>query len=368
MTHPMPTPRSELRGDPGGSRLRGAPGVSGGEIRHLYETRLLNAAVRQRIAAKERDREYPLDRLNDMRALINYSPYYLRELAGCWDDIEATVVCRMHMSGTRLLRIHMAAAIGLAVSERLGWRLPAQCFDVSRRLGEHLAARMLTYPSCDEVTPDSEVQPVPVQDAEASALALLIQWKLAELADRLAMGEHPLHCLAPVASHGGHVPVLRRGFFYQRQHPAFPHRILIGVCLAPGFHVPQVVPFRGVLDGVIPASARRHWEVFVDRRALSSTSELSELERQLSAAMGHATAAERGERSRRVLEVRKMAIYSTEICEARAARGGRWRMPRDAYSAIWNNEVCERLGIGATTGGYAAGLLELTMAGLRMCE
>ena len=339
-----------------------------GEIRQLYETRLLNAAARQRIVEKERDREYPLDRLNDMRALINYSLYYLGEMTHCWDEIEQMITSRSGMSGTRLLRIHMAATIGLAVAERLRWRLSPQCFDVFRRLGEHLAAKMLTYPSCDEVRPESEVQPVPAHDVEASALALRIQWKLAELADRLAMGEHPLYSLAPVAGRGSSTPVLRRGFFYQRRHRLFPHRVLMGVGLDTGFHVPQVAPFRGVLEGAIPAPARRHWEVFVDGRALSSTSELSELERQLSAALDHATAAERGKRSRRVLEVRKMAIYSTEICEAKAARGGRWRMPRDAYSVIWNNEVCERLGIGATTGGYAAGLLKLTVAGLRMCE
>jgi hypothetical protein len=335
-----------------------------GELISLYKSDLLDAPTQERIIDKERNLEYPLDRISDMRALINYSPYYLRELAGCWKAVDLTITEAHRMSTTRLLRIHMCTLIALAVLRRLGWPIPAGGLDTSRALGRHLLCRLHDFPASERVPPAMGPLPISVAGSPAASIALRLQWALAELADRLAMGEHPLYCLAPVFDAGPSGPVLRRAFFYQRQPPGFPHRVVIGVGLDPACQLPKLSFFRGVLEHAVPSEARRHWEVAIDGRPVGTMSELAKLEAEVKARLAQVIAGERRERAAPVLEVRKVMLYSLEVCEAWAARHLRWKLPRDAYESVQANQICRQLEIGELDGRYGPSLLELTMSGL----
>ena len=336
-------------------------------LKELYDLLVLTDAVKQRIIAKESEQQYPLDRLSDMRALINYSQHFIAQLVLTWDILTNVLHQPLAISTARLVRIHMACLIAISVAECLGQSVPVEWLQVLDDLNKQLRIRLEAFPHIEAVTPTLEPIPIPISETVSSSTAHRIYLKTRELADRLALGEHPIYSLAP-CDRENHPKVIRQALFYQRTHPTFAHQILIGMAIDDNRYTPRINPFRGVLEDAIPTDARIYWEVFKDETPIYASTDLLELEQEVSVALTDVTSQQRSITQTEQLELRKMQIYSIEIREAFQYRGSVWEMPQEASEDVVKNRICQRLGLPRVGNRYAEAFLKLVERGIDIVE
>jgi hypothetical protein len=330
----------------------------------VYRRHLLCDEVMGPILAKEQAREYPLDRLNDMRALINYSMSFADQCADVMGDLLNRATDPRRMSASRLFRLHTTLLVALGISARLG-SPPADRHRVAQALGGVLVQRVTQFPASEDMS--AGLRPAPIESADqlATSYALRIGWKASELADRLGMGEHNLYSHPPVMV-GRPVQTIRRAFFYTRRAPAFPHTLIVGTRLRAGAdYVHQVPIFRARAMSAVPGSDREAVEIALDGVPIRDTAALRELDARISEALRTVCQREDTVSARSNLDVRKMLIYSVELREIQHVRGGMWRLPVEAHRSIANRETTKALGLSDEV-GYAAALFELTRAGLEL--
>lgn len=330
----------------------------------VYRRNLLCDDVMRPILAKEKAREYPLDRLNDIRALINYSLSFADQCA----DVEAELITQAtdprRMSASRLLRLHTALLVALGVSARLGSQHEGRR-RVAQSLGKVLVQRIELYPASEDMSAGLVPVSIDPDDRQAMSYALRIGWKASELADRLGMGEHNLYSHPPVAIEGGGWTI-RRAFFYVRRAAAFPHTLIIGSRLRSGTaYIHQVPIFRARAMSAVPGADREAVEIAVDGSPVRGAAALHDLDTEISEALRGVCQREDYVAMRNDLDVRKMLIYSVELREIAHSRGGMWRLPAEAHRSLVGREATTALGL-SDEAGYAPALFDLTQAGLEL--
>jgi len=311
------------------------------------------------LTAKERAREYPLDRLNDMRALINYGPEFARQCLEVEDCLFKLCEDPRSVAVGRLFRMHTAILAALGAALQLTGREPL-LGAFAARLGDLLLERVHGYPKSEDMTAGIDL-PVLSYDLEAvRRQGLAIAWKASELADRLGMGEHNLYSHAPAAA-GSQYRSIRRSFFFQRQPRSFPHTLVIGTRLAGSSSYRHDVPiFRGRALNLIPKDDLQGLELVVDGAPVLDSDQLGAVDNDLAVALRAACDREQAIASRTELDVRKMIVYSAEL---RSLAMGRWSLSPVAYTAIVGHTVTRALGL-ADDGPFAGPFFKLVKDGL----
>lgn len=333
-------------------------------IAGIYKEHVLTGRVVHAVVSKEETSQYPLDRLNDMRALINYGPLYAEQCIAHADYLTAIAATPHLMSTGRLLRLHMALVLALGTTIQLncsGDR--ASLVRLVTDLGRVLVLRVNAYPAAEDMSRQTAFVAIPSEDAETSRHALGIVWKLGELVDRLGMGEHVMYAHAPVAT-GPYGRVVRRGFFHQRKSTYFPHRLVVGIALQPASEYVHDVPiFRSRSVQPILTEDRAYVEITVDGRPVFVRDELADLNSALGAALRAVCDREDNAAKKFSPEVRKMILYSIELRDSDRRQGHIWRIPGQAHMAITGRVITRALGLN-DEGGYAAPFFELIRDGL----
>ncbi|MEV7202309.1 hypothetical protein [Streptomyces griseoluteus] len=323
------------------SPTRGSPS----ELSGLYDREILSTQTVASVAAKEKVREYPLDRLNDMRALINYGPEFSAQCVTHRDELLSVAGNHERMAIGRLLRIHMALMCALGTLSRLGSRDTAVLKQLGTDLGSVLVQRVRSGPLMEDMSTGRRLERIPAQAEASGKHALNIGWKCAELADRLGMGEHVIHAHSHVEITDSE-RTIRRAFFHQRRNHYFPYRVVIGTVLTPESDYSLDAPlFRARARDAVPPQDRNFLEVMVEGTSLTDLSSLQRVDALVSSALQSVCAHE--ERAARVLDmdVRKMLIYSAELRDAHRAQGRIWRLPGTAYEDIAQRRVTRQLGL-----------------------
>jgi hypothetical protein len=331
-------------------------------VADVYREHLLCHEVMGPILAKEQAREYPLDRLNDMRALINYSMSFADQCADVQEDLVSRAADARRMSASRLFRLHTTLLVALGVSARLG-PPPAHRRLIAQALGLTLVQRLRQYPASEDMSTGLQLAPIMPDDQVATSYALKIGWKASELADRLGMGEHNLYSHPPVIT-GGAPQTIRRAFFYLRRTRAFPHTLIVGTRLRAGANYVHRVPvFRARAMSAVPAGDREAVEIVLDDVPIREEVRMRELDAEISEALREVCEREDQVSARTDLDVRKMVVYSAELREIDRACGNVWRLPAEAHRSVANRQTTKALGL-SDEGGYATALFELTQSGL----
>ncbi|HUW10524.1 MAG TPA: hypothetical protein VM537_12405 [Anaerolineae bacterium] len=315
------------------------------ELFEIYDRDVLSKGVIGGVLEKEKTREYPLDRLNDMRALINYGPEFGAQCITHHEHLVSVATIPERMSVGRLLRIHMALMCTLGTLGRLGSSETLPLRQLSADLGGVLVQRVRNERLTEDMSVLVHPERVPAQVGAASKHALNIAWKCGELADRLGMGEHVIHAHSHVEI-AGRERTIRRGFFYQRRNHYFPFRVVIGTVLTPDSDYVLSVPlFRARARDVIPPQDRDYFEVVVEGEALTDVSALQHVDALVTSALQSVCAHEERVPSALDLDVRKMLIYSAELRDANRAQGKIWRLTETAYEEIAQRKMTRRLGL-----------------------
>jgi len=332
----------------------------------LYRRHVFSRSVIESVIEKENSLGYPLDRLNDMRALINFGPYYLQDWVARAAEMETVVYDAELMSITRLLRMHMGVLATLAAMRRLARNdsdldLVDRGSKVAKIMGSALLRRLDGHPHSEDMSGKWNLtSPVPV-NPDAMRIGRSVSWKILEMADRMGMGEHVIYSHMPVLTE---YRTVRKAFFFQRRHHCFPHRVVIGDGLNDDSkYAPDVSLFRGRPMTPLPSADRAFMEVVVDGTSLTDAGRLTALDERLSVALGRICAQEEAMESRTDLEIRKMIRYSVEVREIDRAAGKVWRLPDGAHSSIRQREISTQLGMNDER-GYAEGFFKLIKEGL----
>jgi hypothetical protein len=333
----------------------------------FYDRHFFAPMVMQPIIAKERAREYPLDRLNDMRAIINYAPGFARECIGVRKDLIRLSQAPYRMSTSRLFRLNTALLLALGIIKTLELDEPNSIRDLISALSRVLIRRAKGYPRSEDMSIGMTFIPIPIDSSVEAGLALKIGWKAAELADRLGMGEHNLYAHAPVIS-GYDGRTIRRAFFVARAATCFPHRVLIGSHLrAKSSYVHDVPIFRARAMNAIPAQDRESVEVIVDGEPMYETRALQDVDGVISSALESVCIREELVAARTDLDVRKMLVYSMELREIAHSYRRLWAMNREAYRTILNRDITTALHLSDDK-GYAQAMFDMTRLGLNYTE
>ncbi|GAB3901167.1 hypothetical protein ACFQ1S_02400 [Kibdelosporangium lantanae] len=330
------------------------------DIGQIYDQRVLAPEIVQGIVEKERAHIYPLDRLNDMRALINYAAYYVRQWLPKLDFLVDLARDPRRMSGGRLLRVHQTFLVALATETRLENDSVAQFVNAARTLGNVLVQRVRAYPGSESMVSMTGIG----NDTDVvTPLVAAVGWKAGELADRLGMGEHVLYAHSPVQGGQGGT-VVSRSHFYQRVCSDFPHRLVTVTVLRPGHSYAHVVPiYRSrALTAILPEDRQGNWLLVDDDQVRDSTM-LAAVEERLTRALQRVYEYEDYLSQRVDLDWYKMNLYSVELSDAMTREHERWRMPAEATDAVTGRKVTRALGLFEDD-SYAELFFRLTREGL----
>ncbi|MEU7923208.1 hypothetical protein [Micromonospora zamorensis] len=312
------------------------------------------------IARKEGARAYPLDRLNDMRALINYAPFLVAQHLPNLGGFLAMASEPRRMSAGRLLRLHQAFLIAVAIDARLSGQPSTQLAEAARSFGQVLVRRLRNYPSSEAVSGNHQPQ---AGYQKIQPLIQSIGRKAGELADRLGWGEHVLYAHCPVIRNG-RVATVTRSLFYQRSCGDFPHRLVLGVTLQPdGTYQHDVPVYRSRATSPIPMDERIGDGLLLDDVPVADPDQLISLNANLSDVLARVFEHQEQLRGCTDLDLYKMTVYSAELRDVLAEQGRDWNMPDNAAGAIVERRVSRALGI-PDADPYAPAFFALTQQGL----
>jgi hypothetical protein len=349
--------------------MRSTPPVPGSPrgLSEIYQRHVLADSIVSSVVEKEGSREYPLDRLNDMRALINYGPEYGAQCVARRDYLVSVAAESARMAIGRLLRMHMELMATLGVMERLGSQDTDGIVKLVSELGDVLVHRVKDSPLEEDMSSGVDPKPVSAMAGESSKYALSIAWKCGELADRLGMGEHVIYAHSHVLV-GERKRVIRRGFFHQRRSHHFPHRVVTGTELtSESSYAFEASIFRARASRPIPPADRAFFEVFVDGVPVADVSELRALDGAISVGLQRVCAHEERVAMTLDLDVRKMLIYSAELRDADRVDGGIWKLTETAFSDIALRRITRRLDLGDDQ-AYGRVFFELIEQGLALLQ
>jgi len=316
----------------------------------------LSQDARLYIRAKEVEALYPLNQVNDMRALVNFAPWFADTLARVTSGLPPTSWLHgpRRMSTARCVRLHMVILVAFEIAWRLTGRLAIQQGDLLRALASEHVFRLRDYPLCEQIPPPADA-PWLEAVSELGRSTQLLHVKARELADKAGMGEHPLFSLAPVPLLNQY---LSQAFFYQRTCRGFPHRLLFTTRLAVGTRVSDPHPFRGSLPLPLPSSARLAWQLWIDDEPVRDLSAVHRITEVVDDALQVLAVeeAELGDPS--AAAIRKVLLYSAELNELDGGRFSRL----DALASVTENRVIRALRL-PPEGPFADHFLSLVDAG-----
>jgi hypothetical protein len=336
-------------------------------LRAIYDEHLFSPQVSDAITSKEEARDYPLDRLNDMRAVINYAPTFAYQCTKYGKDVLRLAQDVRQMPGSRLFRINTALLLALGVMDALKLTPPPGLERLILDLTEHVRRRLESYPDLEGPPPGSvrkRWQPTDPEWHEATLFGVV----LAELADRIGMGEQNLYSHAPHAHDVNGEICIARTFFAARQSFAFPHTVTLLTYVDESSGYKNVVPiFRGRGMTAITRRIKNGLTIFVDGKEVSDSQDLALMTKRVGKAFDSVCRREEVLSGRIDLDVRKMIIYSIELRELARFRREIWVMPASGYRTILEREITGALGL-AENAGFARPMLELIEVGIDRVE
>jgi hypothetical protein len=331
---------------------------------YVYRRHVLDVRIVRSVSAKESAREYPLDRLNDMRALINYAPTFARECGVVGDDLVEIARDPARLTTSRLLRINCAVLLGIGVNAKLGVTSSGSSMGLLNELDGELWRRLKRWPEVEDMSLSSDVgiDNIP-QDATERRLATYVAWKASELADRAGFGEQNLYAHAPVMR-GKAEKSIYRAFYYPRKPAGFAHQIVTVTRLRHGaVHRMDVPLFRGKALVPVAPGDREAVRIVRNGRPVTTMSELTALNEEISQALRASCSREESIALKVDLDVRKVIIYSAELRAIARANGLLWALDGESDATIRRRLITGRLGLDEES-GYARAMFELIRTGL----
>ena len=330
----------------------------------IYSNAVLGPETMNRIRGKELARDYPFDRLNDLRATMNYAPYYMREFAHATQRLDLASWLRnpRNITTTRCVRIHMAFLLGLAINAKASVvDLSCLVIDALDLLSIEIVRRVKTYPLCEYVS-DYWLRSLPDEAfAKVSPkLCALLYSTVRELADLAGYGEQSLYASAPIPIRTQPTTIAHT-FFEQRTPSSFPHVITFCYDIDESVRLPQPNCFRGTLGAAVPVTSLLRWRVWIDGVKIKSDELLSVYISATRVALLETASRQEPNRARS-LDLEKMIAYSSEIHEWYHGSNVTWTFPDDARGSVERNTIAQKY-IGPD-GTYAESFCLLINEGL----
>lgn len=312
------------------------------------------------IVAKEQARQYPLDAVNDMRALINFATHFRKGCLSVADELHSIARNPLRISGCRLLRVVSALFLGIGVAARLEQDTEPGLKPLIRDLGAELCLRASRYPRSDYIDLPLTASPWTAKDAcwrevlQISALA-------SELSDRLGMGEQSLYAQAPAMTNEGERRIVQT-YFQQRSSRDFPHVLDVVTYLNGDVETFAVPMFRGRPFGDERTRFRAGVAVRLDGAEIIRAHQIRSLRDQMSSAFSAIVGREERIADEPTREVIKMTIYSSEVRELLNPTS-KGEFDAGIVQSVVSAANTQQLGL-YRPGGYALHMFRLIREGL----
>jgi hypothetical protein len=307
-------------------------------LRHAQEhlSSLTDGVVRD-VERSEIEREFPFDRLNDVRAYLNFAAHYVKSfvegLGRCRSQgVTQESLAQALGTSTRFRRYFLLSTIGAYLGEGLPENSRLEFLLELTALAYGRSPRSALPTSAPTARLDLPERSGDIGWEPGAAATLCV--KLRQFVDLVFLGEHPLGYQAFLTTMGRGKPALVR-HFWRLDEGGFlvrPENVSVIYLLDKDKRLPRVNPFTGEAAPIPSREDALPAFVFVD--GLPARADAGgRLRETVDTAIARCSETQT-DCSAAELEVEKMKLFSTEVAAVSLLAGRKYVLPTEAREAI----------------------------------